>query len=429
MEKSIILKSGQCSWGKCTFCGWGRLENPVKNFEEFKDTIDRTDLRSCKRVKIFASGSFLDDKQFDKKQRQYLAQKLKETEVEEVVLESRPEFITKESLKDFEGITLFIAIGLEVGTNEELTRVAKGFAVEDYIKATEIIHETKNKVRTYLLANPPLIKNIEQSLDNSIQLALKYSDEIVVINTFPHSKAPIYNLWIEGKWKPLDKKEFEDITKKWREHKNIEFDFENFNFRPRIKEKANLKGAGEDFLTHRHYEVWQDYFQRFYESPERQDIALFIPCSFRKPYSKSRTHKAIMSKISGHRFFKRIHIVVISSPGVIPYEFKNEYPFNAYDWPEWLETEEIKKRYIEVITDRIYKYLKNHEYKKILVYLKPDSESFAAFKEACKKLKAEYINCFPEEKYEEIKKETEKNPIINEQALEYMKGKVFEAIK
>jgi predicted RNA-binding protein len=111
---------------------------------------------------------------------------------------------------------------------------------------------------------------------------------------------------------------------------------------------------------------------------------------------------------------------VLSSPGVIPYEYTDFYPFNKYDWPEWEETPEVKEKYIEVTQKRVENYLKTHAYKKYFCYMKLDSESYIALKQACKKLKIELVNCLDEETYDKIK--TEKNPLTFPSALEDLKN-------
>ena len=97
----------------------------------------------------------------------------------------------------------------------------------------------------------------------------------------------------------------------------------------------------------------------------------------------------------------------------------NKYPFNAYDWPEWNETEEIKKLYIRVTQKRIENYLKKHKYRKYFVFLKPTSESYIALKKACKKLGIKPIECLKKETWERIKER--KNPLLSQEALKDLK--------
>jgi radical SAM enzyme (TIGR01210 family) len=418
-EAVLILQSGKCAWAKCYACGWGRIDYGKPDLHKLKKQVDAffSKLKDVGRVKIFCSGSFFDDNQFPEGIREYIAKKCKEKNIKELVVESRPEFISEEKIKPLlKYVKLTVAIGLEAADNKVLEKYQKGFTVEDYINAAQLLKKLGCKVRTYLMVNLPFVKNHKALLKKSFELAKKYSDEIVIINTFPHSKSLLFELWIQGKWKPMDKEEFEELVKPYKKYKNVEFDFNNFAFEPKFPKHMRklLKGVGKEFLLHPYYEVWQDYICRFYEKPHDKKYALFIPCTYTKPYFKSKLHKEILKIVP-----KDFHLIVISSPGVIPYEFVNKYPFNAYDWPEWEETEEIKKLYIKVTQKRIENYLKKHKYEKYFVFLKPTSESFIALKKACKKLGIELINCLKPETWEKIKER--KNPLLSEEALRDLK--------
>ncbi len=409
MEKILLLNSGKCSWGKCFACGWGRLASPKTGIHELKKTIDRFfhELKDEKadRLKIFASGSFLDDEQFPKAIRKYIARKCAELGIE-LTVESRPEFITRENLEAFRGTKLTVAIGLESGDDAVLKKYNKGFATEDYIRAAKLLHENSFRVRTYLMVGLPF--GSADSLKKSAELADKCGDEIVLINVFPHSLAPLFELWIRGDWKPLDKKRFEEAVAPYKNNPKIETDFNNFSFLPRFPrmKQEMIKGASEKELIHPHFEVWQDYVCRFYEAPKEKKTVLFLPCTFTKPYYNSKLHREIANIVSRR---KDLHLVVLSSPGVIPYEFANKYPFNNYDWPEWEETGEIKKKYIEVTEKRIENYLRSHKYEKYFCFLKP-TETFVALEKACKKMKIPLVNCLKPDTWEKIK--NEKNPLL-----------------
>ncbi|HIQ50304.1 MAG TPA: radical SAM protein [Nanoarchaeota archaeon] len=418
-EKILILQSGKCAWGKCYACGWGKIDYGKPDLHKLKRKIDEffRKVSNIDRVKIFCSGSFFDENQFPKVIREYIAKKCKEKNVKELVVESRPEFIKEEIIKPLtKYVNLVVAIGLEAADNKILEKYQKGFYVEDYIKACELLKKLGCKIRTYLMVNLPFVENNEEILEKSFKIAKKYSDEIVIINTFPHSNSQLFNLWIEGKWKPLDKKEFEKLVKPYKKYKNVEFDFNNFAFEPKFPKSMQkpLKGVGKEFLIHPYYEIWQDYICRFYEKPKEKEYALFIPCTYTKPYYKSKLHKEILKIVP-----KNFHLIVISSPGVIPYEFVDKYPFNAYDWPEWEETEEIKKLYIKVTQKRIENYLKTHKYKKYFAFLKPNSESFIALKKACEKLGIKLKLCVSNETWEKIKER--KNPLLSNEALKDLK--------
>lgn len=76
-----------------------------------------------------------------------------------------------------------------------------------------------------------------------------------------------------------------------------------------------------------------------YVKPEHKKVLLLLPCSARKPYHTSRSHKAFASAIhtAGHDIL--VHEVILTSPlGLVPRELDVFYPANSYDIPvtgEW----------------------------------------------------------------------------------------------
>lgn len=412
---TLLLSSGKCAWGKCIFCGWGRLESKI-DFKRVTGYVDHQ-LKQFKGedLKIFASGSFLDDKQFPSKLRKHIVETCKKNKIKDLTIESRPEFITWDRLKEFSDLNLTVAIGLEVASDRMLKKLNKGITLEAFEHAVEVLKQRNVNLRVYLLVNPPFVDDPKKSLDKSVKYTKKFTKDIVLINTFPHAKAPLFNMWIKGEWKPMDKKDFDRITKNY----PYEKDFSNYRFIPKFPrdKKEFIKGAGVKQLHHPHYKVWQDYLQRFYEIPKGKEFVLFLPCAKKKPYSKSKTHKAILRVIATQAIKNRLHQIMISSPGIIPREYEGLYPFRNYDWPEWEETPELKERYIKTTKERILNYLKNHKYKKIFCYMKYDAESYKALKQACSELKLKLINCLNRETYNKIKKESEKQILIHPDAL------------
>jgi len=439
-EASIVLESGKCWWGKCYFCGWGRKE-VKKDFEHLKkkllNFLEKN--KGIKRLKIFSSGSFLDKEQFGREFLEWVGKVVEKFQIEELVIESRPEFIKKENLEPLLGrkFTLIVAIGLEAGDDKILKMINKGFRVRDYIKACKLLHSLKCKVRTYLLVNccKELFENRKlqkKVLKQSFELVEKYSDEVVIINTYPHYNSELWKDYISLKWKPLDEGQFYSIVKPYLRRKGIkvEIDFNNFNYVPRFPSWARkrLKGVGKEFLTHPYYEVWQDFFVRFYKPPKGK-FPLFLPCSYKKPYPKSKTWRTILQALKEIGALNKLHLIAISSPGVIPKEFVNYYPFNSYDWEEWRETEEIKKLYVKVTYRRIKNYLKTHSknYRKpFFAYFRPEAESLIALKKACQDLNLRLISIVKKKDYELVK--DCKPALASKYLIEKLKEKLSEKV-
>ena len=386
---TIIFESGRCSHATCIFCGYGMNERPV-NTQLLKARLDRILAENeDDELKIFSSGSFLDYAQFPKEFLDYFAEKMRKKNIKKLTIESRPEFITEETLAPFNGIELTVAIGLESAHADELKTIAKGFTADEYARAADTLHKQGAKVRTYLLCNIPFVEDVKKSIEDSVAFAKKYSDSIVVLNLLAHGKTPLMQLWMQGKWKPLSKKRFHEVV---RDIEGIELDEETFHFIPKFPKKQSFVGVGKEFITNPVYDTWQDFIANWYEKPDK-DVALFLPCAARKPYKFSKTHTLIWKAIKP---LKNVHRIVISSPGVIPFEFNGRYPFDAYDWDERNETPEIMEDYVRINKERIIAYLKNHEYKHYVCYFKQESESYKALKLACEELGIKLTNALPE---------------------------------
>jgi predicted RNA-binding protein len=127
-----------------------------------------------------------------------------------------------------------------------------------------------------------------------------------------------------------------------------------------------------------------------------------------------------------------MHWVVVSNPGVIPYEFVDYWPFKNYDWPEWEETEELQKLYYLVTKERVKRFLQQHSdnYIKIVTFFKPDSLTFKAVKEAIEELNLEEktVHGVNDELYKKLK-ETEKRPLFSKELLHDFKEKLKELQK
>ncbi|MBD3389161.1 MAG: radical SAM protein [Candidatus Altiarchaeales archaeon] len=416
---TLIVNSGRCSHGRCYFCGYGRIRGFEPAVENVNQCLDRffKDLGDDE-VKVFGSGSFLDEKQIPADSRMYFIGKCREHGVKRVTIESRPEYVNPEVLEEFRGLELTVAMGLETADERLLEKLNKGYGRREYEEASDIIHRSGGEVRTYLLVNPPFAKDIKEGLGESVDYALKHSDSIVLINMLPHKNSPLMKDYASGEWNFLSREEFRETTAEWSDDNRVELDEETYRFTPNFPDemREKLKGVGEWHLTHPHFEVWQDYLIRWYRPPEGR-ILVFLPCAYRKPYSQSRTHQGIIEALrkAGRNSF---HEVMLSNAGVIPREFEDHYPFNSYDWDERLETPEIKRRYIEVTGGRIRDYLTEHGkyYKRVVCFLKHDSESYKALEGACRETGYDIKNLLSEDTYERIR--GEERPLQAREAME-----------
>ncbi|MDR0791191.1 MAG: DUF5591 domain-containing protein [Methanomassiliicoccaceae archaeon] len=76
-----------------------------------------------------------------------------------------------------------------------------------------------------------------------------------------------------------------------------------------------------------------------YEPPAHKRILVLLPCSAKKPYHLSKTHKAFSSAIHTGEHDVLVHEVIVTSPlGIVPRELDVFFPASAYDIPvtgEW----------------------------------------------------------------------------------------------
>jgi archaeosine synthase len=99
---------------------------------------------------------------------------------------------------------------------------------------------------------------------------------------------------------------------------------------------------------------WVDRILDRYSPPSSTRVLLLLPCSARKPYSRSRTHKRISDALSRVRNRWTVHEVILTSPlGAVPRELERMYPAAHYDIPvsgDWFPDEVERMR---VLVDHI----------------------------------------------------------------------------
>ncbi len=96
--------------------------------------------------------------------------------------------------------------------------------------------------------------------------------------------------------------------------------------------------------------------------PTRTDVAVLLPCSARKPYSFSRSHRLFMNTIN-----RRAHELIITSPlGLVPRELEQIYPAGHYDVPVtgYWDREECA-----FIADILVRYFAAHPYQRVIAHL------------------------------------------------------------
>ena len=185
----LILRTHGCSWhrstakvGGCTMCGYVNdclnTETPIKPEDiiyQFQSAVERFTDKPFKLVKIFTSGSFLDDNEVPQNVQRTILKMCNDLDMQSVTFESRPEFVTTEKIEELTAIFpkgLQIAIGLESANSDVLKySINKGFQFQDYCDAVKIAKEFDISIKTYLLLKPLFLTEREAIEDvlHSIQ--------------------------------------------------------------------------------------------------------------------------------------------------------------------------------------------------------------------------------------------------------------------
>ena len=163
---TVIFQTSGCRWNNCTMCGYvyDSAQKPPSHddlMKQFENAMSR-----CKDeefiLKIFTSGSFLDDGEIEQATRMEMLSRLgTDDRVKKVIAETRPEYVTKENISESVaalGKRFEVAMGLET-SNDVIRRdcINKGFTFSDFVRASEAAKKEGATVKAYLMLKPPFI--------------------------------------------------------------------------------------------------------------------------------------------------------------------------------------------------------------------------------------------------------------------------------
>ena len=96
--------------------------------------------------------------------------------------------------------------------------------------------------------------------------------------------------------------------------------------------------------------------------PPKTDVAVLLPCSAKKPYSLSQSHRKFQQAVGG-----RAHELIVTSPlGLVPRELECVYPAGHYEVPVtgYWDAEERT-----VISGILARYFGRHRYRRIIAHI------------------------------------------------------------
>ncbi len=187
---TIILNTGGCRWaraGGCTMCGYvaESVEGGTVSHEQLASQIDAALAHEhanadgpAPLVKIYTSGSFLDEREVGPETRRFIAETFADRE--RIVLESLPDFVEAEPLADFTeyGLDVDVAIGLETASDRiRHDCINKYFDFADFRAAAGRAEAASAGIKAYLLLKPPFLTEAEaiEDMISSIERCLAVS--------------------------------------------------------------------------------------------------------------------------------------------------------------------------------------------------------------------------------------------------------------
>ncbi|MGF3584236.1 MAG: archaeosine synthase subunit alpha [Thermoplasmatota archaeon] len=147
-------------------------------------------------------------------------------------------------------------------------------------------------------------------------------------------------------------------------------DFNHYDFlekRTPLVRSNQLLATTKESLHRPEIRRFQERIIDRYRKPKSTKILLLLPCSAKKPYSFSKSHKLFREKLYSLKNPHIVHEVIITSPlGIVPRELELIYPASMYDIPVTGVWDEDEKK---MIRELLKKYLKNNIYEKTIVHL------------------------------------------------------------
>ncbi|MFC6903740.1 archaeosine biosynthesis radical SAM protein RaSEA [Halalkalicoccus tibetensis] len=214
---TIILNTGGCRWaraGGCTMCGYvaESVEGGSVSHDALMDQIEaclehereNADEESP-LIKIYTSGSFLDEREVGARSRRAIAETFGNRE--RIVVESLPDFVEGERVADFteQGLKTDVAVGLETATDRvRRDCVNKYFDFSDFIEASEAAEAAGAGIKAYLLLKPPFLSESEavEDMKRSVRRCAEYAHTVSMNPTNVQRYTMVDELYFQGGYRP-----------------------------------------------------------------------------------------------------------------------------------------------------------------------------------------------------------------------------------
>ena len=208
---SIILPTVGCRWRRCNMCSYfedSPNDASIDIFGIFVEEFNNAYDDEIRKVKLFTSGSFLDPREVNPDCAKKIISFLSEKGISEATLESRPEYVEEDYLKELMGnndLQIEVAIGLESSNNKILQHsINKGFTFEDFLSASDILKRLGIINKAYLMIKPPFLTE-KEAIHDAINSAKSIENIADVISFNPmtvHKNTLVEYLWNKGEYSP-----------------------------------------------------------------------------------------------------------------------------------------------------------------------------------------------------------------------------------
>jgi len=198
----------------CSYLLDGVSKNPTEEefFLQFQTAVRKLENANAPlSVKIYTSGSFLDSDEIPESSRNQILQAISaDDRIREVVLESRPEFITDAVLTDVREILGERAAELGVGleSSSDFVRsicINKNFNLDSFREAVAIGKKHDIGTRAYVLLKPPFLTESSALLDaqKTVTDAISLGCTTISLNPVNVQRNTLVELlWEKGKYRP-----------------------------------------------------------------------------------------------------------------------------------------------------------------------------------------------------------------------------------
>lgn len=205
----------------CTMCGYN---NDSTGEQEAAESIEaqleialqkhENDIASSDVIvaKIFNSGSFFDKNEIPATAQETIIQQLSRfSQVKEIAVESRPEFITTDAMHRLkenarQDQRCEVGIGLETWNDEiRLDLINKGFTLEEFLHAHDILKENDVGTKAYVLLKPLFLGEVEAFEDARATITRLQELYVSTISINPvaiHAHTLSEHFWNRGLYRP-----------------------------------------------------------------------------------------------------------------------------------------------------------------------------------------------------------------------------------